>query len=854
MKALLRLLPLFVFLFAVLFAFIGIQNLPLGMHYDQMRYIVAPEQQILGLFSRFSLRETVANLLLLGYQSAIVAEYARFVNNPQLLLLIPRIVTAIFFVLSSMVWYSITRELGLSAKARAFFTVVLLTGGLFLVYSKFLPMLGAYLFFISMFWYFLIRYENTNFSTSHLILAGVFAVFSLYTHAMAVFVVGFSLIAWFSKYIFVKSKRIILLNNLPKKEWLIFAIALFSLLLFPLFSTLVTPDPNISGKDEFTIFYLLKHGEFKYAAETAGIRLVTYVNPQFLVAGGPMAGASTSTDLYTTANIKNPEANAFLLTNISPFGYVTLALFLAFPFYILSNKSVAASFWRFLVLVYLLSAIIPNFDNPSLARLLPLYLLIPLGLAIIWDEVEREKKLKRNILTTLLLILLIASSAGNLFAVYGFPYKKSDSKKFDTLIVQALPFMLGNELASKEVVLDNKAWNSQNTLQYLFSPYIVENTIKANGIETISPEILSKRTIFTNTLPNNEITRERKVLSFSNEFSSDSLYVVYDSAINACRAYPTSQTVYIEKTVTPQFKGNEEFLQVGYEYRESIDKNWLRVNDRKTAEYAFISPTKDDLLKLPMLTEKVLNDSDFVVSNNGKRKNDHNYEFTIKQQPESLVVYFRQIPKGTYRTTFTVRTNDTATFDAVLLDGADSRLPYIDQKIGNAYSYVFSVTDTSDVRLILGGYFTSYLLDSEKHFGTLSVENTKLFTISNEVLVNVPRANLPGEAKSPLTVSLAKKSNSYEISAPDSSLGDDMIVSCPILYSPWINVKTSSGEIENPIRVNGNGVGVHVSSGETASLEFSFPLGFMLLGGLYVTMLMTHTFLIAIRPLPQNRD
>lgn len=848
-------LPLLTLIVSIFFAILGITMLPLGLHYDQMRFLVGPEQQILGLFSNFSLRETVANLLLLGYQSAVFAEFARFIGNVDLLVLIPRIVTALFFVLTSLVWLGITRELKLSLAARTVFIIVFVTSGLYIVYSKFLPMLGAYLLFVSLFWYFLIRYEAGRYHFTHLVLAGVFAIFSLYTHAMAVFVVLFTLVLWGSKFLFNSELRKQLIKKIPPIEWLVYYLFLFAVLLFPLFSTLVSTDPNISGKDEFTIFYLLKNGEYKYAAESAGLRVLTYINPQFLVAGGPMAGASLSTDIYSTANIKNPEANAFLLTNISPFGYIALLLFISFPFVILPSKNLSSRFFKLILGTYLLSALIPNFDNPSLARMLPLYMFIPLGIAILWDTIVQSRNAFVLRLGKGFVLSCVALSSGlNLFTVFSGNYAKTDAEKFDTVMMEAAKSINNTAVLQDQIIYQDSRWNGHNTLEFFFSPYILENMtrIRENNqsvdVMLASPfsTIISKQTIPDNVL------KDRKVLSFSEKNSAFSQYVAYTRTnLNSCSSYPQLQANYIENTVTPLFRGNEEIMVTNFRYLPAYSQREIRLNTKAYADSLIISPTSDDLFKLTATRNLSINGISITTSGevqkNGKTGT---YLMNASKKAQELVIFLPPAAEGTYKVSFETKFAQSATFDVVMLNEKNESVPYIQQKKGKKYEYIVSAPKENSVRLVIGAYYSSYLLEAEKYPAIVEVDQLLISQLSTSVLVNANnRAREAVNFIDPRFISYSTVKNGYSIPANAVTLGNILV--CPLAYSPWIEIKQDRMNLPL-IRANGVAISTVSKSSSEIELKFKFPMSLMAFGLVYILLLSMYMWLIATKTVSET--
>src|SRR4029079_13800327 len=145
------------------------------------------------LVTNYSLRQIGANILLLAYPAVYIFEHLRFIGSFDLLPYVPKIVTALFFILSMFVWKNILEELKLSRTATLFFFFIVLTSGWYLVFGKFIPLLGGYLFYTSLCWLFFLKWLRTN-ALGHLILSFFFLILVSFTHIFSVLLVPLSLL------------------------------------------------------------------------------------------------------------------------------------------------------------------------------------------------------------------------------------------------------------------------------------------------------------------------------------------------------------------------------------------------------------------------------------------------------------------------------------------------------------------------------------------------------------------------------------------------------------------------------------------------------------------------------------
>lgn len=557
-----------------------ITQLPPGQHYDQLRFILNPEQQLLGIVENVSIRQIVANIILLAYPAVYVVEYLRFIGATTLLPLVPKIVSSLFFILSLFVWKNILKRLDMSIGAGWFFLFLVVLSPWYLVFGKYLPLLGGFLFYSSLCWYFFILWiQNKKFL--NLVVSSFFLVLTTFTHIFSVILLPLSLLIF--TVLSVKrgflSMRQVLSGGIGSLVVLVVSIGVILYLIGVQGSQEAQlADNSLSGKDTSTILYQISQGEISSASQAYVQRLLYYLHPGFLVVGGKLVDSSSGDTSFQFSDIKNPEFNHWQISGVGPFGFVALLIYFL-PIFVRIPKSHGGNFFWALFIPYVLGAGFSNFDNPSIARFIPFILWIPYVITLYLDTVVRAGlEFKKNLLIYMSIVGVAVISAGfTLSYLYSPAYQEAESKKFELVYDDVFEYINNNISAAPDVYFfqDNR-WNSHSYLEYYLSPLILSKTVLVPNSEFLEKYLTENpdfrfvfifkeeayRAVFSN--KQNIIVAEVTDLP-----SGSRQFIAYSSNLqragNDKYCYEIAQTSLSRLSLEPSvFLGEEEFLTLGY--------------------------------------------------------------------------------------------------------------------------------------------------------------------------------------------------------------------------------------------------------------------------------------------------
>lgn len=684
------------------FSFYLINKLPAGQHYDQLRYIISPEQQILGLVENYSIRQIIANLLLFAYPAVYIVEYLRFIGAITLIPLIPKVVTALFFLSSLFIWKAILKELKFSVGAGWFFLILVATSGWFVIFGKFIPLLGGYLFYTSFCWYFFIKWGKTK-KIIDLLMASLFLVFTTFTHIFSALLLPLSLFIYLALSVkrgSIKIKEVVSSGTVALASITIVTALIVYFIGLTGNSGIQISDSSLSGKDSSTIMYQLSLGEYSSAVSSYAKRMLFYMHPSFLVIGGLLQDTQTDTS-FAFNDIKNPEFNHWQITGIGPFGLVAILIYFL-PIFVRMPKNDKGTFFWALFIPYLLGSGFANFDNPSIARFLPYILWVPYIITVYLDTiVQIGLDLKKNLAIYVVILLgTLVSIVFSLNYLYSARYQQAEQQKFEMSYDEVFDSIskFTSMYADVYYIQDNR-WNSQSYLEYYLSPTVINKTVLVQNEDFIKRNIInsSKRFVF--------IFKEKKYLELVSRDSNiatiiardkdtgQEQYIAFSRSLSLNNS--TKSCIEVDSTINeitiPRniYIGEEEFLTPGFLPSYTGKLYSINLNDKdKSLPYKPIFAPVERKLVLPANRKNVS-----IFGTKNIMQPDENgavldYEFKVEQS-------------GTYEIQVVSKSNEMVTGEILLRKGQE-RLPFSKFKSSVAgYSYTSSVSLEKDSDYVL---------------------------------------------------------------------------------------------------------------------------------------------------------
>lgn len=810
---------LLLLLIGVFFSFFFISKLPAGQHYDQLRYIINPEQQISGLVDSVSIRQIIANILLLAYPAVYVVQYLRYLDLVALIPLVPKVVTALFFLASLFVWKAILKELKFSVGSGIFFLLLLVTSGWFIIFGKFIPLLGGYLFYTSLTWYYFIRWGKSK-KIIDLLMSSLFLVFTTFTHIFSVLLLPLSL----AIYLFLSLKRgsVKLGELLASGTVAVVAIGIITATILFLSgyasnSGIQLSDNSLSGKDTSTILYQLSLGEYSSAISSYGKRLLFYLHPGFLVAGGFLQDTQVDTS-FSFNDIKNPEFNHWQISGTGPFGFVALLIYFL-PLFVKLRKDDKSSFFWALFVPYVLGAGFANFDNPSIARFVPYLVWIPYVITLYLEEIVQEglEKKKNLLIYALILGVMLISSFFTLKYLYSDKYQQAEQNKFEMAYDEVFQLLNTHVSPFADVYFfQDERWNSHSYLEYYLSPTVASKTVPVSDVGFVDTHLVNKNGrfvfIFKDKKYLSSFMKDSSVASITarDEVTGKEQYIVYSKSLtrtgferscveveNLPSLIPPSKQIYL---------GEEEFL-TPWSIPHYIGNNYaISMNESITNQLNNI-PTS----VVPKSTElPVVNRKNVTQQNNAEI-------MTPSVQPAILDYLFTVEISGTYKITIVASDSGFASSEILLREGTNrTQVPkFATNKIPSDYTAVVQLDKGKEYVLSILAYRFQPVSLANTYTPILTVNTASLQYLGENITQHL----------APLT--LGKKyiltNNRTSLSSPVGTM------ICEVIDAT--SISTSSG---NKIAFsNSNLVGVS-NAEESMIIQSLAPLFLIILGLSYL--------------------
>jgi hypothetical protein len=487
---------------AIFFSFYKINDLPPGTQYDQLRAVLVPEMSMKGIIQDFSIRQFVSYFILGGYWSALLIDTLRGSIEIESMVWISRFPSAMFFIFSTLVWWGILKEMKTSIYSKILFFIIFIPSALFITYSHYIPLVAGYLFFCSASILAYLKFINSKkYSLIYLYLAIILASLSTYTHGMSVFfMLAFYLT--FNLFILINRRDIVKTKFKEiRKSWIntiaaIVAILIGLLLTFsPFVEGYLGADESIQIRNTLSITYLIEHEEYRMAIEQASERVFAYLHPANLISGSDFITGTQELSNTEWYQLRNPQYNQWWITNLGPFGLITALLFIFGPWIIYkqftSKKEIyllATSFF----FAYILITIVPNFDNPSIAKTIPALMFIPLAFVALSEAVQESESLKKasKFIVIGMIVLALANSLVSIRYLYSKEYQEFEIEKFEYNYKEAFKDI--NPIIDRDnsrLAFHDNLNNNYTILEFFESPYVLEKTVWITESALVSTDV-----------------------------------------------------------------------------------------------------------------------------------------------------------------------------------------------------------------------------------------------------------------------------------------------------------------------------------------------------------------------------
>ncbi|MCB9790659.1 hypothetical protein H6764_01410 [Candidatus Nomurabacteria bacterium] len=607
-----RILFLLVLVSSIFVAFYKILDIPPGVQYDQLRAVLVPEIIAKGISNNFGIRQFVAFYILNGYWAYYLVDLFRTTLSVDGMIIAGRIPSALFFIMSSVVWWKILVELRRPLVERLIFFLIFIPSGYSIVFSHYIPLIAGYLFFSSASILAFIKFLNSKKTDIiYLYIGIILAVLSTYTHGMSVFFIPvfygsfLTLLILLKRDLVKKHLKKILNSKLATSVSILLILGSIALVLYPLVEGYLGKDQSIQVRYTFSVVYLIQEGEIDLIFKTYFQKLGAYISPNSLVTGTSIDNGAQPLSNILWFQIKNPKYNQWWITNLGPFGFITLSLYFG-GLYLLyktfKKKDMSQILALSLFLSYLLLPFFPNFDNPSIAKTIPALMFIPLSLSLLSTLGSNFfTKHKKHFYYGILIFLAI-----NIFIsftyLYSESYQKSEAEKFEYNYPAAVQYIAQNaNYQHLRIGFHDELWNNTTMIEYFLSPYILNRVTWINEsaiLTTDSFDLTEDNFILTKYPQDIETVRSTgvpyKVQEFNAPAGEQDLYVIelkpeqYEPSIrnveNTVTASVTrnasGKIVCLNQPYSPQFKGDYEVIKPSYRYYDtSQTQSLFTIND-----------------------------------------------------------------------------------------------------------------------------------------------------------------------------------------------------------------------------------------------------------------------------------
>ncbi len=478
-------LVIFIFILTLFVGIFKISDIPPGTQDDVLRAVITSEQYLQGLDGGLtSLRQSIAYFLLGGHWSSYFVDLARGYGNVDAMLIISRLPSLLFFLFGTLIWYRILETIELKRFGKFIFFLIFVPSAYFSTYSHHIPLVAGYFFFGSAGILYLLKFfkeEVTRFS--YLFLSMISFGLITYTHGISIFFcIGF-LTVFCLLILLLKTKDVKrVIKTLFKGNKLKYAliIILFLLSLYPFIDGFLASDSSLKSRDANTVKYLIDLGEIDLLKDKMIEKYRAYFHPNTLVFSGKIVEGIQPVDSRIFYDIKNPQFNQWVTTNLSPFGFVSILSYLAIILVFINtfkNKDYKNILALSLFITYLIVIAPTNYDNPSIAKVIVPIIWIPLSISIIIENIvnSTDEKIYRYLLT----LFVIVSSIYNLSYLYLPGYSRSESDKyyqynFDSVFSYILK---SSELSKLRVFVKSNNSGITNLISFYLGPNALNRSV-----------------------------------------------------------------------------------------------------------------------------------------------------------------------------------------------------------------------------------------------------------------------------------------------------------------------------------------------------------------------------------------
>lgn len=464
-------------------------SFPPAIHYDQITSPFVAELSQRGDFKP-DMRTTINNAITLtGLTSRIIPRLRDSTHLNQLELAV-KSPSMFFFFLSIPVWWGILKLLKFQLHSIIVFFALYIFSPMFILYSRFIPINAAFLFYTSLFIYFLLRtvlHEKLDaLFFIFFLISIIFGIAAFYTHIVSIIIIA---ILYLTLFFIVTPLPLVKKFMTIKPSGLGFAtfsglliLALLIILFFGYYSY-AGGSEAIEERQTYSSLIDIQDGDVLSTVTGAARRIGAYLDPRYFVLGINQFSQNTTSEF---SEFLNPSKSVWLIQSVGPVGLAGIAVFLV-PLFLTfdrkKNRSLASTVILGLFLGYIAIAVISKYDNPATARVLPLLMAIPLGVAYVVDVVKPASltRFKQIFYYGGITFCLMISTFYTFSIMYTLTYFQSESGKFETGIKEVSQKILSiNDLSHIRLYLHTPTWSAIRYLELYLGPDIINRTVTFN--------------------------------------------------------------------------------------------------------------------------------------------------------------------------------------------------------------------------------------------------------------------------------------------------------------------------------------------------------------------------------------
>jgi hypothetical protein len=493
----------FVLLLSFFFAFFRLTKNQTNLYFDEITSTLGQELINKNYIEASSFRSLVQVIIRLDFWQSKFFSYIRYMGDLELMVFINRVPAALAWSLSAIIFYFILKEIYTNYYERLFGTLIYITSGLYLYYSHFLSLIAFYQLYTISFFYFSFKFYKKP-KILYFYLSIVFAILSTYTHAISsilnlTFIIIFFALNFSTNSIFLRNFKVV--NNLSGKKIIILVLITILIFLSLYTPNFIKPIDNEKIKQTYSIFSYLSFDYIRFLPKEVLLRIFNYTTPLFIVIPGKITNSVFTDSYFIYPNAVNHRYNLWITEAISPFGFISFFAYYGIFRSFVEFKRKSSSSYNFLLSIfisYLLLAIVPNYGNPSIAKISPLFIWIPIaiifGIKNLIIRINTINKVKIKLVKIFITLLCIISSFINIIYINSSTYQKRESDKFDYGYKEASQQIVNSKFLDYDplILLKDDKWSREKYLEYYLGPSILNKTVKLSPNETIDKNTIDK--------------------------------------------------------------------------------------------------------------------------------------------------------------------------------------------------------------------------------------------------------------------------------------------------------------------------------------------------------------------------